>query len=341
MEEAFAVVQPPLPPIPPMVPVPPPPPPSDREVFEQLPVQIQNRVHEHINSIREEALEKIASLETALGNAVAQNAVRPRSPSIAGSANQIIEQYDPENPGIQGPTWGEYGQGTVLRLLPDFSNLPAMHEPLPNVVIFNGRTLCEKDRIKVAFKAAKVDGFIPTGVFSDSIDMLSTYYTSLKTREAKQKAARTRGAARGATRGRFGHRFIRGGRFKPSRGGHFGPRQLASNLETIVRTREQDRINALEQSLSEAQRSLSEAQALNASLGSQLGRLTAADQKKQEDLVRIRGERERLRVEVAAAKAALAQAGIQLPHVPLPPQSVYNAGTFFLCIVFLSHRGEC
>jgi hypothetical protein len=86
-----------------------------------------------------------------------------------------------------GPSWGKYVRGTVLRLNADLSNLPPKHETLPSAVIFKGHTLCEKERIKIAMTAAGVGGFIPPGVFTDSLESLRALFNNLKIREAKQR----------------------------------------------------------------------------------------------------------------------------------------------------------
>lgn len=332
MEIQKELVQPPLPSTPPVLPSPPAP--GLGSEIENLPLDIQRKVIHQIKVVTEESRERIHQLERALREALTLKATPERSvyqpshiedvvaPSIIGSASNEVERYDPTKP-LVGPSWGEYGRGTVLRLNADLSNLPPRHEPLPSAIIFEGRTLCEKERIKIAITAARVGGFIPPGVFTDSLESLRTLFDNLKIREARQREVRVRGVPR-LHRGRG----FRGGRslFKTVRGRIFKPAHFASGLEAIVSSREQNQTETLMKSLEECQKSLKEAQTLNSSLSAQINQLVQNEQRNQRDLVRIRGERERLRVELSAAKGTLAQSGISLPHIPLPPESVYNPG---------------
>lgn len=157
--------------------------------------------------------------------------------SLAGSASGDIKLYDPANPGIRGPAWGEYGQGTVLGLNPDLPNLPPTIELLPKILIFNGRSLCERDRIKVVILAACINGLIPTGVLR--FIGHRAYYKKLQMRETRQRTARGRPSGR-FTKTRFGYHGARENVFKYQR-----PRQLAFSLGSIAKTREQDRMNGI------------------------------------------------------------------------------------------------
>jgi len=179
-------------------------------------------------------------------------------------------------------------------LADDLSNLPAEDSPLPLALTYRGRTLTTHARVSLALHSARRLGHIPEAVFQDPLDSLGSEMNRLSLEKDLGDSGLDVGMTppqperKAASKRRRRQRRPR----RPAR----ERREAQPRFPRPIRSREPAWQPSAE---------LRQAQA---------------------DLMRIRAERERLRLEVLALKTHCRSTGVGEPRVPLPPASCFGSG---------------
>lgn len=171
---------------------------------------------------------------------------------------------------------------------PNCRNLPPLGDPLPTVLTTGSRILRDPARIRIALDYARLTKKIPTRVFYDPIRELEMDVAAIRRRARSPEPLK-----------RLAHR--------PGKERH-GPSYCLDASRELQRERERfDR---------ERERFDRERERFDRS-DAERRRLAA-------DLIRIRGEREQLRILARSLEDYIQEQGLALPTISLPPESVYG-----------------
>jgi hypothetical protein len=179
-------------------------------------------------------------------------------------------------------------------LADDFSNMPAEGTPPPMVMTYRGRTLAGHGRVGLALLSVRRLGRIPESVYRDPLGDLDNELNRLSLGKTPEETGMDAGDSTPPAKEQNAKKRKR--------------RQRRPRRPARERRESRPYYPRLPQFREPAWRPSNELKQAQA------------------DLVRIRAERERLRLEVQALKSHCRSSGIGEPRVPLPPASCFGPG---------------
>ena len=213
-----------------------------------------------------------------------------------------------------------------LVLDPSLRNLPPKGDPTPRSLAVSGRLLRDPARIRLALDFARISGDIPSKVFYDSLRSLERDLASIRRRARSTDRGRSRERRRSRERQRSDdHRRSTASR---DRGRQTFSRSDHSSRRSGEHVSRKSRNDSPPPS---RRRSQEPSGALRNELQQERDRFNRSDEERRQlaaDVMRIRGEREQLRVEVQALRDFIIHRGLTPPKVPLPPASVFQSGVW-------------
>ncbi len=219
--------------------------------------------------------------------------------------------------------------GGELVVDPNLRNLPAQGEPNPVALTVSGRTIRDPARIRIALDYARLSREIPPSVFYNSIRSLERDLADIRRR--RQASDRREHHDRDPDRSRDRDRSSP---YRQHPRSHRRPRSPARGS----RSREPDSRHSHQRFRYDERARPTEARVRSRSpravavseLDQERERFNRSDAERRQlsaDVIRIRGDRERLRIELNALKTYVLDKGLPLPSVSLPPKSVFQLGT--------------